>query len=142
MLPPPISEDASVQSLNTVVPVSTFSLLLVLMAAKHYAVDFVAQTEWMARGKERVTGWQAPLAVHAGSHALATLVIALLFKPALWWIALVDLAVHGLIDRGKSLIAQRTRFPMTDPRFWWLMGFDQFLHQVTNVGLVVLLVLG
>ena len=31
---------------------------------------------------------------------------------------------------------------MTDPRFWWLMGFDQFLHQVTNVALVVLLVLG
>ena len=56
------------------------------MAAKHYGADFVGQTEWMARGKERVSGWAAPLAAHAGLHALGTLCIALLFKPSLWWL--------------------------------------------------------
>ncbi|TXM72433.1 DUF3307 domain-containing protein [Methylobacterium sp. WL12] len=127
---------------DSAVPLGPLTTLLLVMAAKHYLIDFVAQTEWMARGKERVTGWQAPLVVHAGSHALATLGIALVFKPALWWIALVDFVVHGLIDRGKAVASHRTRFAMTDPRFWWLMGFDQFLHQVTNVALAVLLVLG
>lgn len=127
---------------ETTVPLLTLSALLIVMAAKHYGVDFVGQTEWMARGKERVVGWQAPLAAHAGMHALATLGVALLVKPAFWWIALIDFVVHGLIDRGKTLVAHRTRFAMTDPRFWWLMGFDQFLHQVTNVALAVLLVLG
>lgn len=130
------------QPLDTTVPLATLSALLIVMAAKHYAVDFVGQTEWMARGKERVAGWAAPLAAHAGLHALGTLAVALPFKPGLWWLALVDLAVHGAIDRGKTLVAHRTRYATTDPRFWWLMGFDQFLHQVTNIVLVVLLVLG
>ncbi len=130
------------QPIDTTVPLSTLSALLIVMAAKHYGADFIGQTDWMARGKERVVGWGVPLAAHAGLHALGTLAIALLFKPALWWLALVDLAVHGLIDRGKSLVAHHTRFAMTDPRFWWLMGFDQFLHQVTNVVLVAILILG
>ena len=59
------------QALDTPVPLSTLAALMVAMAAKHYLIDFVAQTDWMARGKERVTGWAAPLAVHAGTHALA-----------------------------------------------------------------------
>jgi hypothetical protein len=130
-----------VQALDTPVPLSTLAALMVAMAAKHYLIDFVVQTDWMARGKERVAGWAAPLAVHAGTHALGTLAIALLYKPGLWWLALVDFVVHGLIDRAKTLVAHRTRWPMTDPRFWWLMGFDQFLHQLTNIALVVLLVL-
>ena len=130
------------QALDTPVPLSTLAALMVAMAAKQYLIDFVAQTDWMARGKERVDGWAAPLAVHAGTHALGTLAIALLYRPALWWLALLDFVVHGLIDRGKTLVAQRTRWPMTDPRFWWLMGFDQFLHQVTNIALVVLLIVG
>lgn len=130
------------QPLDTPVPLSTVSALLVAMAAKHWLIDFVGQTEWMARGKERVTGWGAPLAGHAAAHALGTLAIALLYKPSLWWLGLADLVVHGLIDRAKAIVAHRTRFAMTDPRFWWLMGFDQFLHQVTNIALVVALVLG
>ncbi len=129
------------QALDTAVPLSTLAALMVAMAAKHYLIDFVAQTEWMARGKERVTGSAAPLTVHAGTHALGTLGITLLYKPDLWWLALVDFVVHGVIDRGKTLVSARTRWPMTDPRFWWLMGFDQFLHQVTNIVLVVLMVL-
>lgn len=129
-------------ALDTAIPLSTISALLVVMAAKHYLIDFVAQTEWMARGKERVTGSAMPLAAHAGTHALGTLVITFLYKPDLWWLALVDFAIHGAIDRGKTLVSARTRYPMTDPRFWWLMGFDQFLHQVTNVALVVVLLVG
>jgi hypothetical protein len=26
-----------------------------------------------------------------------------------------------------------------EARFWWLLGADQFLHQVTNVGIVAAL---
>ncbi|WP_247634718.1 DUF3307 domain-containing protein [Methylobacterium sp. 37f] len=130
------------QALDTPVPLSTLAALLIAMAAKHYLIDFVGQTDWMARGKERVAGWALPLAAHAGMHGLGTLAIAVLYRPSLWWLALLDFVVHGLIDRGKTLVAHRTRFAMTDPRFWWLMGFDQFLHQVTNIAVVVLLVLG
>ena len=64
---------------------------------------------------------------------------ALAVKPALWWLALVDFAIHTGIDRGKVLVGQRTRLPTTDARFWWLMGIDQFLHHVTHLGLAVVL---
>lgn len=112
-----------------------------VMAAKHVAADFLLQTDWMARGKDRVDGWALPLAAHAGVHALGTLAVALVARPSLWWLALVDFAIHGLIDRGKALVSHRTRWQVTDARFWWLLGFDQFLHQLTNIGLAAALLL-
>ena len=128
-------------SLATPIPIATTCALMTLMAAKHFGADFVAQTEWMARGKERVAGWAVPLAAHAGLHALGTLAIALALKPHVWWIAAIDFAAHAGIDRGKSMISLETGWSTTDARFWWLMGFDQFLHQVTNIGLVAALLL-
>ncbi len=127
-------------------PVPTAALLatcvlMTAMAAKHFLADFVLQTDWMARGKERVDGWVLPLAAHAGIHALGTLLVALAVRPTLWWLALVDFLVHGLVDRGKALTSQRARWQVTDARFWWLLGFDQLLHQLTNIGLVAALLL-
>ncbi|WP_267356719.1 MULTISPECIES: hypothetical protein [unclassified Methylobacterium] len=47
--------------------------------------------------------------------------------------------MHTAIDRGKGLIGQRTHFPPSGTRFWWLIGIDQFLHQVTHIGLAAIL---
>ena len=105
------------------------------MTLKHYAADFLLQTGWMARGKERPDGWLAPLAVHVLCHAGITLVIALLVAPRLWWLALIDLALHAVIDHGKTLISRRGGWDTQRAEFWWLMGFDQLLHQITNIGL-------
>lgn len=118
------------------VPVWTVTALAAIMAAKHYLADFVLQTEWMARGKERAEGWLWPLCTHAGCHAALTLGIALLLLPRLWWLALVDFAIHFAIDRGKALVALRIRPVPAQARFWWLLGFDQLLHGLTDLGLV------
>ena len=122
--------------LEVAVPLWAICVLLLAMALKHYGADFVVQTTWIARGKERDRGWAAPLAVHVACHAGITLAIALAIAPRLWWLALVDLVIHAVIDRGKTLIAQRGKWETRDVEFWWLLGFDQFLHQATNVGLV------
>lgn len=124
-------------------PVSTQALLALTagLAMKHYGADFVLQTGWMARGKERLRGWEAPLAAHAGVHGLATLAIVLLLRPGLWWLGPADFAVHGLIDRGKAVAGGRLCYPVSDARFWWLMGFDQLLHHLTNVALVAAIAL-
>jgi hypothetical protein len=121
-------------------PALALGVLSVALAAKHYVVDFVLQSDWMARGKERTHGWSGPLAVHAGLHGLGMLLIVLLARPELWWLAPADLVIHAGIDRGKALASLRLRWPVSDPRFWWLMGFDQFLHQVTNVVLGTLII--
>jgi hypothetical protein len=53
----------------------------------------------------------------------------------LWWLALVDFVIHWTIDRGKTLTALRGGWSIKESGFWWLMGFDQFLHQATNIAL-------
>ena len=117
------------------VPLWTLCGLLLLFAFKHYVADFMLQTSWIAHGKERVTGWFAPLAVHVLAHGVLTLAIALTLAPRLWWLALVDVVVHATIDRCKSLLGNWGSWKPTEGQFWWLMGFDQFLHQATNIAL-------
>jgi len=126
-------------SFDTPVSVGAFALLFLAFAVKQLAADFLLQTTWMAHGKDRTSAWILPLCAHTGLHGLGTLLIVLPVRPALWWLALVDFAVHTVIDRGKGLISQRTQFPVADARFWWLIGLDQFLHQATHIGLAAIL---
>jgi hypothetical protein len=126
-------------SFDTPVSVGAFALLVFAFAVKQLGADFLLQNTWMAHGKDRASAWLLPLCAHTGLHGLGTLLITLPVEPALWWLALVDFAVHTAIDRGKGLIGQRTHFPPTDTRFWWLIGIDQFLHQVTHIGLAAIL---
>ena len=121
------------------VPLWSLCILLVVMALKHYVADFLLQTNWMAHGKERREGWHAPLAVHVLCHGVITLVIMWVVAPRLWWLALVDIAVHATIDRCKTLIGLRGGWDAQRAEFWWLIGFDQMLHQITNIALVAAL---
>jgi hypothetical protein len=128
--------DVIVPQLGPPVPLWSFCILLLVMAVKHYVADFQLQTSWIAHGKERRTGWFAPLAVHVLCHAALTLIIVLLVAPRLWWLALVDLVVHAVIDRCKTMIGLKGGWDMRRPQYWWLLGFDQMLHQFTNIALV------
>ena len=38
-------------------------------------------------------------------------------------------------ERAKTLTALWGRWGVDKTQFWWLMGFDQFLHQATNIAL-------
>ena len=125
---------------STLTPALTLAAFALLFAAKHLVADFIFQTGWIAHGKEAPAGWVLPLAAHAGIHAAMTPALALAIRPSLWWLAIVDLAVHFVIDRGKSVAGRWGRWTATDARYWWLLGFDQFLHQATNIGLAAALV--
>lgn len=118
------------------VPVWTVTALAAVMATKHYLADFLLQTTWMARGKEGERNWLWPLAAHAGCHAAFTLAVALVVAPRLWWLCLVDFTIHFAVDRIKAIIGRRTALVPAQPQFWWLMGFDQLLHGLTDLGLV------
>ena len=113
----------------------------VAFATKHVLADFLFQTSWMARGKEQPTGWGLPLAAHVLCHGTLTLLIALVAAPSLWWLGVVDAAIHFTVDRGKALVSQRSAWRTDQSQFWWLLGFDQYLHQLTNLGLAATLLL-
>ncbi len=120
------------------VPLGTVTALMVVMAAKHFCADFLFQTNWIAAGKARQHGWMVPLLLHAFGHALLTFLIALALFPRLWWLAPLELVLHAAIDRLKVIVARRQELNATKAEFWWLLGFDQFLHHLTNILIVAM----
>lgn len=130
-------------------------LLWLVFETKHYIADYVWQTEYMLR-KFLPTGWERPLAAHCLVHAGLTLAICLFVNPALAvGLALLDFVVHFAMDRVKasprllgrykSLCASEfkdaSKRQMRDNRRYWLaMGFDQYVHHVTNLAIVAILV--
>jgi hypothetical protein len=117
------------------------ALLAIVMATKHYIADFLFQTKWIAHGKECARGWFMPLLTHVLGHAALTLAIALVVAPRLWWLALADFAIHFVIDRGKGLLCRSAHLGPDDKTFWLLLGFDQYLHQITNILIAAALML-
>lgn len=118
------------------VPLGTATALMCVMAAKHFCADFLFQTNAIAKGKAADRDWAVPLFLHALGHAGLTLLIALLVCPALWWVAPIEFVVHAAIDRGKAIVGRNAQLDIGKAEFWWLLGFDQFLHQLTNVLIV------
>jgi hypothetical protein len=120
-------------------PVLAMAILAAVFAVKHFAADFVLQTNWIALGKDCRSGWLGPLAAHAAIHAALALVIVLAVAPRLWWLAVVDFVVHFGIDRGKSILGHWAELEARNPKYWWLLGLDQLLHQLTNIALALAL---
>ena len=60
------------------------------------------QGEYMLGKFKADWGFFWPLAAHSGVHTLFTLIICLIWNQALWWLALVDGALHFFVDRVKS----------------------------------------
>jgi hypothetical protein len=123
-------------------PVWTMAVLTAAFSLKHFLADFVLQSGWIALGKDCKDHWAKPLLAHVAIHAGLALVIVVSVAPRLWWLALVDLVVHFIVDRGKSVLGRCGCWGPQNARYWWVFGFDQFLHQLTNIGLsLALLVL-
>ena len=128
--------------MSTVTPLNLFALLSAAFIVKHVLADFALQTPWMVERKEAASGWLLPLAAHCACHAIVTLLIVLVVIPSLWWIAIVDLVAHAVIDRSKGLAVRHWRFTPTQDRGWWLiLATDQALHQFTHLGFAYVMVL-
>ena len=118
----------------------SLALLCAVFIIKHLVADFLLQTTWMAQGKERSSGWLAPLSAHCAVHAALTGAITIAVAPALWWLTAVDFLIHAAIDRSKGVVTKHLGFaPFTDARWWWIFGLDQSLHQLTHLGYAVVL---
>lgn len=120
-------------------PLSLF-ILYVVFRLKHFICDFMLQSDWMAltKGKAGKEGYSA-LFSHTLIHALGTLLIMLAFAPGLWWLSLVDFAVHSIVDRVKGVLTLRKSWGTKDTIFWWAFGIDQELHNFTHIFYIVLI---
>ena len=110
---------------------------------KHFVCDFPLQaTPWMYRNKGTY-GHPGGLA-HAMIHGVGTaLVLGFSVGGTATLLAIADMIVHYHIDFAKMRIGARYQLtPVNSEWFWIVLGFDQLLHYLTYVGLVMLAVSG
>ena len=127
----------SFPSLSSSVPVGALVGWMLLLTFKHIIADFVLQTGWMAHGKDQRKGWALPLLVHCLVHLAVAMVLILIVAPRFWFVALIDFAIHIVIDRAKGICSATFHMTPEHPWFWTLIGVDQALHHLTGFALSI-----
>jgi uncharacterized protein DUF3307 len=112
-------------------------VLFALLLVKHFVCDFVLQTPWQIAQKG-VYGAPGGL-VHSGIHIAGTLVALIAVATPITTIVtvlIVEFIVHYHIDWGKEQTVRRLNW-RAGARFWNSIGFDQLLHGLTYLAIVV-----
>ena len=107
---------------------------------KHFLADFVLQREYQYKNKG-IYGHPGGL-LHSGIHMVGTLIILLFFLPLKLTLILVagEGIIHYHVDWAKSNLNKIMNLRVTeDNRYWFWFGFDQFLHHMTYIGLILAL---
>ena len=113
---------------------------LALFQVKHFLCDFVLQTAYLYRNKG-IYGHRAGF-IHAGLHALGSLPAILLLSRDAGLIAAilaVEFLIHYHVDWLKLYIDKRFRLGINQSLYWAIFGADQLLHQLTYLGILVVL---
>lgn len=123
-----------VQMWNNQVNNNILLIIIGLLIAKHFIVDFLLQTPYMYENKH-IFGHPGGI-LHAWSHGLASyLILGYIFgsvNPVVLMLVLVETIIHYFIDYCKMNIGMLYNWqPNNSPYFWYLLGFDQFLHYMT-----------
>jgi hypothetical protein len=115
--------------------------ILAILQVKHFICDYTLQNSYQLLNKGAYLHPGGLL--HAGLHALFTMVAFLVVVPT-WTLGLGivvgEFLVHYHIDWTKEQVIRRTRWAPMQARFWWAIGFDQLLHQLTYIVIAALLV--
>ena len=113
-------------------------LLLALLQTKHLVVDWCWQTPYELDNKGKYLHWGG--IQHAAKHAISTGICFVAFSPHMALAAVViDFLAHYHIDWAKmNLNTYWQLHPLHHAKFWWLMGADQWAHQMTYLLLTLL----
>jgi hypothetical protein len=113
---------------------------VLILLSKHLVFDFFLQTTYQVQHKG-IYGHPAGI-VHAGLHALGTTPVFLWLPPSAALAAAIvvgEFVVHYHIDWAKEQIVKRQAWTPEHSPFWWAIGVDQFLHGLTYLAIVALL---
>ena len=113
--------------------------LLLALFTKHFIVDFPLQGPFQYKNKG--TYGHTGGILHAYLHGLGTWICFAFFTNYAILYGLADMVIHYHIDWAKMNINKKTGWgPTTHEQFWWLLGADQFLHALTYIVMVMILV--
>ena len=116
--------------------------LMLLLQVKHFVIDFPLQTkyQWSNKGTYGHSGGL----LHALLHGFGTflcIAFVILDIPSAIILSFADMIIHYHIDWAKMNINKKMTWgPTTHEQFWWLLGLDQLIHQVTYIGMICYLV--
>ncbi len=115
-------------------------ILVLLLFTKHFIIDFPLQNKFQYSNKGTY-GHLGGL-LHAFLHGCGTYICLAWYAPAAaGYLAIIDTVVHYHIDWAKVNINNKFGWgATTHEKFWWLLGFDQYLHAVTYIFLINLVV--
>lgn len=108
--------------------------LIIFFQIKHFLADFVWQSpyQYLNKGKYGHPGG----ILHAFIHGAATFFILPGIGLALI-LAVAEAVIHYHIDWAKVKINTRYNLKADNSKyFWWLLGADQLLHQLTYAMLI------
>ncbi|MCT2541104.1 DUF3307 domain-containing protein [Sedimentimonas flavescens] len=112
-------------------------IAVALFQLKHYIADFLLQSRRMVVDKGKY-GHPAGL-LHVAVHVALTLPILLYLGVAGKAIALamlIEALVHYHIDWGKERLTALRLLTPSDSAYWYSLGADQLLHQLTYICIV------
>lgn len=101
---------------------------------KHWLVDFVLQTpyQFMNKGKYGHPGGL----LHSGLMVIFSIPVALVL--GIWWILILEFFIHYHMDWAKVKLNERYDLkPDSSEKYWWLLGFDQMIHYLTYIIMVI-----
>jgi hypothetical protein len=113
---------------------------VLILLFKHLVFDFFLQTSYQYQNKG-IYGHPGGI-LHAALHAFGTTPIFLWIAPSAALAAAIvvgEFVLHYHIDWTKEQVTQRWQLTANDAPFWWALGVDQFLHGLTYLAIVALL---
>jgi hypothetical protein len=111
-------------------------ILLVLLQAKHLVADFFLQNAYTLENR-RIYGHPGGL-LHVAIHLLGSLAVLAVMGTSpvtLVLMLLVEGVIHYHLDWAKDNFVARRSLTPRDATYWHATGIDQFLHQVTYLGM-------
>lgn len=119
---------------------TTLALLALLaFQVKHLLCDFVLQSRFQVDNK----GFYGHIGglLHAACHALFTIPVLLILTRAPGVIAAMaagEFLIHYHVDWLKARAERLRHWTENDKAYWIAFGFDQFVHQVTYIAIVAI----
>jgi hypothetical protein len=123
-------------------------LALIILAAvavlllKHAVADFYLQSSYQYLNKG-IYGHPGGI-IHSAIHVALTPLVYLVIAPASFMlvlgVALGEFVLHYHIDWLKEQVVHRNGWTSQNPGFWYALGTDQFVHGLTYLALIGLLI--
>lgn len=113
-------------------------LLMGLLQVKHLFADYIWQSNEMVRKKGK---YGNPVgASHSALHSVLTVGVLILVTPLslglVLLVAVLEFLVHYHTDWAKDYFTALSGKSPREKGYWILVGLDQFMHQITYVAIV------